>query len=289
MASQKEELWTVLRMLEWGTGYFEKKEIPNPRHSIEWLLAEVLECKRLDLYLKYDRPLSPQELSEIKPLIQRRAGQEPLQYIIGYTDFMNARIEVDPSVLIPRIETEQLVELVLDKTAHLHGEKLNILDIGTGSGCIPIAIQQSVPGWSCWGMDNSTDALTCAKQNALINNVNVGFFEGDLFEPENSDAEKLTVDLVVSNPPYIQHSERSSIEKQVSEYEPESALFHDAPLNVYRSVTKFAHRKKAHLFLELNDKIANEILEVVQTCFPGAKIEKDLDKNPRFIWALNKA
>ncbi|REL38524.1 peptide chain release factor N(5)-glutamine methyltransferase [Rhodohalobacter sp. SW132] len=286
MASQKEELWTVLRMLEWATDYFKKKEIPDPRHSIEWLLAEVLECKRLDLYLKYDRPLSQQELDSIRPLVKRRANHEPLQYIIGYTDFMNARIEVNPSVLIPRIETEQLVELLLDKTAGFHANKLNVLDIGTGSGCIPISIKQAVPNWNCWGMDNSEPALACAKQNATLNSVDVVFFEGDLFEPENSEAENLELDLVVSNPPYIQPGEKPAIEKQVSEFEPESALFHDKPLEVYHSITAFAHRKKAHLFLELNNTLADEILGIVQQFYPGAKIEKDLDQNPRFILAL---
>lgn len=289
MGNQKEELWTVLRMLEWATDYFKKHEIPDPRHSIEWLLAQVLDCKRLDLYLKYDRPLSPGELDQIRPLIKRRAAHEPLQYIIGHTDFMNCRIELNPSVLIPRIETEQLVELLLDKTSGRHKKPLNLLDIGTGSGCIPIAIQQEVPAWKCSGTDISSDALQCARSNAELNKQNVLFFEVDLFNLNDSPAADTPWDIVVSNPPYIQSGEKPSIQKQVSAFEPEQALFHDNPLRVYSSVVQFAKKHNADLFLELNDRIADEILTVTKQEYPMAQLHNDLDKNPRFISALFKS
>jgi release factor glutamine methyltransferase len=108
------EGWTVLAMLKWGTGYFEKRTIPDPRHSIEWLLADILHVKRLDLYLSYNRPLAPSELDQLRPLIKRRAKHEPLQYITGSSEFLNTQITVSPDVLIPRIETEQLTEIILD-------------------------------------------------------------------------------------------------------------------------------------------------------------------------------
>lgn len=289
MGKQKEELWTVLRMLEWATEYFKEKNIPDPRHSIEWLLADVLGCKRLDLYLAYERPLSPAELDQIRPLIKRRAAHEPLQYIIGYTDFMNCRIEVNPSVLIPRIETEQLVELLLEKTQDLHANPLNLLDIGTGSGCIPLAIKQMVPAWNCFGLDNSGEALKCARKNAEINNLDITFFEGDLFKLGQSEAENRQWNIIISNPPYIHPAEKSSIQKQVTEYEPEEALFHEHPLRVYRSITEFARHKKALLFLELNDRISGEILEVVKSNYPDVQLHHDLDKNPRFIVASPNA
>jgi len=187
MANQKNDLWTVLRMLEWGTDFFKKKQIPDPRHSIEWLLADVLEWKRLALYLAYERPLSPAELEKLRPMIKRRAAHEPLQYIIGHTDFMGCRIDVNPSVLIPRIETEQLVETLLEKTQQRHDEQLNLLDVGTGSGCIPLAIKQAIPGWNCFGSDISADALELAKMNAELNNLDVTFFEADLFRLEDAD------------------------------------------------------------------------------------------------------
>lgn len=286
MGKKKEDLWTVLRMLEWATDYFKKKEIPGPRLSIEWLLADVLSCKRLDLYLSYERPLSPAELNLLRPMIKRRASHEPLQYIIGYTDFMNCRIEVNPSVLIPRIETEQLVELLLEMTADRHHETLNLLDIGTGSGCIPIAIKKKVPAWNCNGMDISEDALKCAAHNSEINNLEAVFFEGDLFNAATINEVKKGWDIIISNPPYIQAGERSSVQKQVSEYEPERALFHDAPLDVYRSITQVASTHNAILFLELNDRLALDIFDVVNSMYKRVKLHHDLDKNPRFISAF---
>src|SRR6056297_348266 len=106
-------VWTVLSMLEWATDFFEEKDINSPRFSIEWLLAHVLDVKRLDLYLMYDRPLSSEELDTLRPLVKRRSQHEPLQYITGETDFHNVKIKVKPGVLIPRQETEQLVDLIL--------------------------------------------------------------------------------------------------------------------------------------------------------------------------------
>ncbi len=287
MGNQKEDLWTVLRMLKWATDYFKRKEIPDPRHSIEWLLADVLSCKRLDLYLSYDRPLSPAELEQLRPMIKRRASHEPLQYIIGYTDFMNCRIEVNPSVLIPRIETEQLVELLLEMTADRQQETLNLLDIGTGSGCIPIAIKQKVPLWNCIGMDISENALKCAKQNAHLNNLEVSFFKGDLFNPVHSEDAKNDWDIIISNPPYIQSGERPAIQKQVSKFEPENALFHEKPLEVYQSITEFASTHNALLFIELNDRLAPEIFDIVNRLYNRTKLHYDLDRNPRFISAFN--
>lgn len=287
MGNQKEELWTVLRMLEWATEYFKEKQIPDPRHSIEWLLADVLNCKRLGLYLSYERPLSPAELGRLRPLIKRRAAHEPLQYIIGYTDFMNCRIEVNPSVLIPRIETEQLVELLLEKTAARQGEELNLLDIGTGSGCIPISIKLKNPRWNCSGFDISDNALMCAKKNATANNAEVSLFKGDLFNAEKGEAGNKNWDIIISNPPYIKTGEKPTIQEQVVKFEPEVALFHDNPLLVYQSITDFAHANNAALFLEINNHLAQEILAVVKQSYPKAKLHNDLDNNPRFISTLS--
>jgi len=281
-----DDLWTVLRMLEWATEFFKKKNIPDPRHSIEWILAEVLDCKRLDLYLKYERPLSPGELNDIRPLIQRRAAHEPLQYIIGYTEFMGCRIDVNPSVLIPRIETEQFVELILDLTSDQYDKKLNILDIGTGSGCIPVAIKKKVPEWNLFGVDISTEALKTAESNAKLNNAEVTFMKGDLFNLGEISVPAGGWDVIVSNPPYIATSEKPGIQKQVIEYEPESALFHDRPLEVYRHISNYSSEQHASLFLELNDRLSEEILNLVQHVYDRANMHIDLDRNPRFISAL---
>lgn len=279
------DLWTVLRMLEWATDYFNEKGIPDPRHSIEWLLAEVLNCKRLDLYIKYERPLSPSELEKIRPLIKRRADHEPLQYITGSTNFMGCHISVNPAVLIPRIETEQLVELLLESTSHLKDTSINLLDIGSGSGCIPIAVKKLRPAWNCFGIDISEEALSIARKNAETNDLSVQFSTGDLFNLDKLDKPESGWDIIVSNPPYINIHEKPTLEKQVFHYEPGLALFVDDPLEIYRPIVSYAHHQNAYLFLELNDKLADQILDISTPFFPEARLLDDLDKNPRFLIA----
>lgn len=272
-------------MLEWATEYFKKKQVPDPRHSIEWLLADVLGCKRLDLYLQYGRPLSPDELNRIRPLVKRRAGHEPLQYITGSTNFMGCHIEVNPSVLIPRIETEQLVELLLESVPDLEHRPVNLLDIGTGSGCIPIAIKKMRPAWTCYGIDLSEEALSLAKQNAKANDRDVTFIKGDIFKLDEITTPDEGWDIIVSNPPYIGNDEKPSLEKQVTDYEPSMALFHENPLDVYRPIISYAHQENASLFLELNDQLARQILDISIAFFPSAQLKQDLDKNSRFLLA----
>lgn len=272
-------------MLEWATEYFEKKKVPDPRHSIEWLLAEVLGCKRLDLYLQYERPLSPDELDRVRPLVKRRAGHEPLQYITGSTNFMGCHIEVNPSVLIPRIETEQLVELLLESTPELEHSPVTLLDIGSGSGCIPIAVKKFRPSWTCHGIDISSDALSLSEKNAAANDVDIQFDRGNLFNLDQISKPSRGWDIIVSNPPYIRPNEKPSMEKQVTDYEPGRALFHDDPLDVYRPIISYAHQENALLFLELNDQLADQILKLSVAFFSSAKLNTDLDNNSRFLVA----
>lgn len=272
-------------MLEWATDFFKKKGIPDPRHSIEWLLAETLNIKRLDLYLKFDRPLSDSELDTLRPLVKRRAKHEPLQYIVGYTDFMNARISVNEHVLIPRIETEQLVEIIL--ADHSGQEKQTALDIGTGSGCIPIALKMERHEWKVAGIDISTEALKMAQQNAAQNEVEVSFAEGDILSPETVSVESLW-DIIVSNPPYITLDEKDLLEPQVREYEPSAALFSDDLEKMYGSIIRFANKNLSNdgtLYLELHEHYSEEILALFAQDSWNARIEKDYDKKPRFIIA----
>lgn len=282
--SGSERVWTVLSMLEWATDYFKQKDVPDPRLSIEWIVAETLQCKRLDLYLQFERPLSSDELNAIRPLVKRRASLEPLQYIIGSTEFMNVTISVDSTVLIPRIETEQLVDLLLDHFSERKKDPLNVLDIGTGSGCIPIAIKKENPDWYCAGFDISEEALGLARKNALINDTDVDFFKGDILQidefPEGSQKEW---DIVISNPPYITESEKAEMHKQVTEYEPHLALFHDEPLKLYSKIIEFAASQNTSLYLECNDKTAHNVMKLAKPFFKSVKLFRDLDHNERFV------
>ncbi|HKK45092.1 MAG TPA: peptide chain release factor N(5)-glutamine methyltransferase [Balneolaceae bacterium] len=287
--SSKVEDWTVLSMLEWATEYFQEKGIPDPRHSIEWLLAETLGIQRLDLYLKYDRPLSSSELSTLRPLVKRRAKHEPLQYIIGFTDFMNARISVTEDVLIPRLETEQLVEIILDHHPD-ESDSLAVLDIGTGSGCIPIALKMERPEWQVSGMDLSQKALEIARANARQNEVEVAFTEGDILSPGVMHIDQ-PLDIIVSNPPYIKPEEKDTLEPQVREYEPDLALYSEDLEKMYGNIIRFSEKnlvESGALFLELHENYSEQIFALFKTDKWTANIRKDYDQKPRFIIAQRR-
>lgn len=289
--SFKPDVWTVLSMLEWGTDFFSSRRINQPRLSIEWLLSHVLVCKRLDLYLSFDRPLSKTELEILRGLVQRRARHEPLQYITGHTDFYNCRIDVNPSVLIPRPETEQLVELVLQWGGKR--PECRVLDIGTGSGCIAIAIKKEQPGWDVTGIDISPEALKTAAGNAVANQADVRFAHGDLFDPSLSGLHlapsKPAFDLIVSNPPYITPGERNSLDIEVRDYEPSMALFHDNIGLVYASVRDLAATWLAPggvLFLELSEFHAEKLTELFHNSRWETSLINDYSSKPRFIKAI---
>lgn len=277
--------WNVLSMLEWATSYFEEKGIRNPRFSIEWLLAHVLDVRRLDLYLLYDRPLNQDELALLKPLVKRRSEHEPLQYITGETDFFNAKIKVRPGVLIPRQETEQLVELVLQNNPG--NVALRILDIGTGSGCIPIALKKAAPAFEVFASDISEEALSTAKENATYNQVNITFVNDDILSPQ-SFAEEQKFELIISNPPYILEEERTSLDKEVRDYEPSLALFCTSTSSMFSAIRDFGldHlTDNGQLYLELHENHAEEVLAIFDTPNWSASIMKDYGNKDRFLIA----
>lgn len=283
---QRPSYWTVLSMLEWATGYFEENDVKSPRMSIEWLLAHVLSIKRLDLYLNYDRPLTNPELEELRPLVKRRAAHEPLQYIIGETDFHHVKIKVKPGVLIPRQETEQLVEIIL---SNHRDEALEVIDIGTGSGCIPIALKAERNAWEMNAIDISDSALQIAKDNAALNNVKIDFYTEDIFKPIKTSAGK-HFDIIVSNPPYILEDEKETLDSEVLDYEPKEALFCSSTNEIYGAIEQFAkvHLKPyGHLYLELHEKYADEVLGLFTKRKWKADIQEDYQGKPRFLIAAH--
>jgi release factor glutamine methyltransferase len=255
--------WTVLGMLEWATSFFIEKHVPNPRLSIEWLLAHSLGIKRLDLYLQFDRPLKVNELDALRPLVQRRAKHEPLQYIVGETDFYSVTLAVNKHVLIPRPETEELVEWILQE--HPENEPKSVLDIGTGSGCIAISLKKERPNWDITGIDISPNALEVAEANANKNNTLVHFELGNLFAERVCNGKKF--DIIVSNPPYIAPKEAMEMQRQVTAFEPHLALFTERPERVYEAIQYMALRQlkpdpNAALYVEINESLAESILKV---------------------------
>lgn len=277
-------VWTVLSMLEWATDFFEDKHVKSPRMSIEWLLADVLGVKRLDLYLIYDRPLSSEELAVLRPLVKRRAAHEPLQYITGHTDFHNVQISVEPGVLIPRQETEEMVAWILE--LYPDDTELSVLDVGTGSGCIPVALKKSRPNWKVFATDLSERALSIAKKNATQNKVDIHFAKDDLFSPVAFQDHKF--DLIISNPPYILHNEKPSLDKEVKNYEPKEALFCESTQKMYGALEQLSSnslRSEGIIFLELHEKHSEEILNLFAKRSWTAELKKDYGQKPRFLKA----
>jgi release factor glutamine methyltransferase len=221
-----EESWTILKLLDWTTDYFEKHNVSEPRSSAEVLLAHVLSQERLFLYLNYDRPMEPQELSAYRACIKRRLAGEPSQYITGTQEFWSLPLRLSPDVLIPRPETEILVEAAVDFVRHdlASEENFAILDLGTGSGAIAIALARELPGATIVAVDLSLPALQVARENAKLNQVEkqLHFVQGDMLTGIPGASEKL--DLVVSNPPYVSQAEFHQLPREILDYEPRHAL-----------------------------------------------------------------
>ena len=214
-------LLTIREIKERTEGFFESKGVPNARLDTDTLIAHSLGIKRLELYLDLDRPLTESQLAELRPLVKRRADREPMQYIIGSVDFCDMLLKVDARALIPRYETEELVERVSEA---LSVAPKQILDLGTGSGALALALAKRYPEASVDAVDFSAPALSLAKENAITQELaeRVTFHEGSWFNPLEAGDEQYA--LIISNPPYLTTAEMTTAEPEVVAYEPHSAL-----------------------------------------------------------------
>lgn len=217
------EVWTVLRLMRWSGEYLEGKGVERGRLDAEHLLAHTLGVGRLQLYLQYDRPLERAELDRFRPLLRRRAEREPLQYILGRAAFRGLDLTVDRRVLIPRPETEVLVDEVLAWTASQGREGLTAVDVGTGSGAIALSLAVEGPFSRVVATDASEGALEVARANARALELEgrLDLRSGALFEPLGADER---FDVVVSNPPYVAEAEVPGLEPEVGVWEPREAL-----------------------------------------------------------------
>jgi release factor glutamine methyltransferase len=225
------EGWTVLDLLKWTANFFAGKGIENGRLDAELLLAEILKLNRIGLYLNFDRPVNSDELTAFRALIERRARREPLAYILGRCEFWSLTFKVGPAVLIPRGDTETLVEAALQVLPQ--GGRL--LDVGVGSGAIALAIAHERPDAAVEGIDLSPAALAIATENAQTLGVaaRVTLRQGDLFALNDSRP----YDVIVSNPPYIAVGEQATLMPEVRDFEPALALFAGADgLDCYRAL-----------------------------------------------------
>lgn len=218
---------TVRELTQVSRDWLARKGVEAGRIEVERLMSSVLGCRPLDLFLDLDRPLTTPEVDAFRELLRRRGKREPLAYILGEWEFFGLAMEVNPAVLIPRPETEHLVELGLDILKTRRGDEPACwLDVGTGSGCIAIALahKRGVEADEAWAVDIAADALEVARRNADRHGLGerIRFVEGELCAPVKESG---PFDLILSNPPYIAESEREGLQAEVGGHEPEGALF----------------------------------------------------------------
>ena len=211
-----DETWTTLKVLTWTSGYLSEKGVANARREAEWLLCEAIGLDRVGLYLNFDKPMNDEELAAYRALVARRAKREPLQHILGSQEFDGLSFMVSPAVLIPRHDTETLLEQALQQGP----APRSILDIGTGSGCIAIALAKRLPKAQVTAVDLSPEALAVACHNAEQHAAQVEFLQGSFFEPLAGRR----FELIVSNPPYITTADLAGLQPEVRDYEPKLAL-----------------------------------------------------------------
>ncbi len=276
----KTKEWQILDIINWSKDYFEKKNVDSPRLTIELILCNVLNLARVDLYTSFDKPLKQNELDSIKSMINKRIERIPLQYIFGQVEFYDLNFFVNSDVLIPRPETEEIVDLII-KDANKEKE-LNILDIGTGSGCIALSLASKLNNANINAIDFSIPALKIAKQNKDNLNIdNVKLIHADIIKT----IPKKKYDIVVSNPPYISTSEMNTLEQELT-YEPEIALTdYSDGLEFYRrfvTIFKDILSTNGMFYLEINNNLSNEILKMFRDQY-DVELIYDISENPRII------
>ena len=256
---QTVKTWRVLELLKTTENLLKEKNIENPRLNAELLLSDVLNEPRIKLYLDFEKPLSEQEISEYRTRIKRRLNREPLQYIMGYADFYGLRFNVTPDVLIPRPETEILVEKAIEAVSSFDMLNPKILEIGTGSGCISIALANKV-NCKIEAIDNSIEALDIAKHNSEVNNTSdkIIFSNKSIFKDFQNFGD---YDIILSNPPYIPADELKNTADEIKNFEPAYALTDgEDGFSFYKQIFKLIKetRRQVKVFLEIGDGKRNK-------------------------------
>ncbi len=277
---------TIAYMRHTLEGYYPPGEL---NAMIRLIMERVCDIQPYQFYLCKGRELSGEEKTSIRDIVERLTTYEPIQYILGKTDFCGLEFSVTPAVLIPRPETEELVDIIV----HDYPQGgIDVLDIGTGSGCIAVSLGKQLNGSRVSALDVSAEALRVARKNARDNNVEVLFYEADILQPSVVEGSIETMfDVIVSNPPYVMEKEKVGMEKNVLGYEPSLALFvpDDDPLLFYRHIAHFARQKlkeKGRLYLEINAQMGDAIVDsLCMMKFNDVELLRDLSGKDRFIKA----
>lgn len=280
-------MFTVLEIIKKTTEFFATKGIDSPRLNAELLIGHALGLKRMQLYMEFERPLSELELEKIRPLVRRRAQHEPVQYILGETDFFGLKLKVDRRALIPRPETEQLVEHVTN--ARVAAAPASILDLGTGSGAIALALAHTFPEARIVAVDKSADALSLARENATSTGLGerVLFLVSNWFEAVPIE----TFDVIVSNPPYLTAEETAQTSPEVRGFEPVQALTaaDDGLADLAAIIAAAPRYLNAGGLLALETGIAQRERLLAHTTAAGfsrSEARQDLTGRDRFLFAF---
>jgi release factor glutamine methyltransferase len=264
--------------------FYCKQEIESIRRLI---FEKVLGLSGLQVHLNQHETISSANLAQITEITNRLTQFEPIQYILGETEFYGSKIKVNPAVLIPRPETEELVDWIIKDCHQLNPA---ILDIGTGSGCIPISLVKNLTGSSVDGWDVSAEALIVAKENAAINHVEVDFVRVDVLNHDYPSYHR-KYDIIVSNPPYVTRPELGHMLRNVIDYEPHIALFVEDsdPLVFYREIADLAVKQlkpEGKLYFEINERFGNEMTDLLaMKGFKNIILKKDINGKERMIRA----
>jgi release factor glutamine methyltransferase len=272
---------SVIEILSKCEEFFASKGIPNPKLDAQLLLAKALKCKRLDLFLRFEDPVSKDALDEFREDVRRRAKREPLQHILGTVDFAGLTLKSDARALIPRHETEELCDMIIQKFADRKGDELEILDLGTGSGAIILALKNAFQKSKCTAVDASEDALALAMENAKICGLEIDLISSDWFENVSGK-----FDIIVSNPPYLTEQEMESAQAEVKNFDPKNALY--SPDEGLRDLRKIM--EAAPGFLKPNGIIALECGLSQPSILKGenphltAEVVDDASRRERFVF-----
>jgi len=286
------QIWTIQKLLNWVTAFLEDKNIDSPRLSAELLLSHVLALKRIELYTQFDTVVEQHHLAVLRNLVKRAGQNEPVPYLVGKTEFYSIELQISPDCLIPRPETELLVERATEFLRKRQGPQL-VCDLCTGSGCIAVAIAKNFPDAHITATDISDAALSVAARNiekhALTDRVNL--LCGDLFDPLIPQLDKSPFDLIVCNPPYVSTSEYEALEPNVRNYEPRLAL-HAGPdgLDVYKRIAERVDaflKPDGALMLEIGHAQGPAVRQLLESAAPftNIRIEKDFQNNDRIVTA----
>ena len=284
------KVWRIIDIIKWAEKYFPQNLIANPKLEIEWLLRSLLKCSKLDIYLRFEEPLDTKQLTVLKNWINRRIkNNEPLQYITGSCEFYGKRYIVNPKVLIPRQETERIIDIAIEKSNLVQNP--HILDIGTGSGCIALACASEISNSKVYGIDISSDALQIAEENkSRLKLKNIFFGMLDILA-EVPDTNSKKYDLLISNPPYIPKSEMNHLSKEIKNFEPHIALtdFKDG-LVFYRRFAELGRKiVEVNGWIILEVGLGNHPIEVLSIFknlnYQYAKLVKDFNGDHRVLIA----